>query len=144
MTMSEFMEGRTEKEALLYQELFTEFAADSKQPYHVSVYEADRKDDIYEYQYLIYIPGAGELQDISYHTTQKGFFKTQEYLVLDIWCDESDEEQSVIIYNYEGSAKPADMFLINYNGKEHEIQPDGYAGGPFLPIKTNYPDIIAH
>ena len=138
MTLSEFMEGRTEKDVLLYQEWCDEIASSSEQPYHVSVYEASRADNIHEYQCLIFIPGAGEMQDISYHSTQKGFFKKQEYLVFDIFCHPANGEQTLFIYNYEGTEELPDMFLINYNGEEYEIKPDRYMGEPFFPAESDF------
>jgi len=136
LTVNEFFEGCTEKEAVLYKEYFNEFASNDDQPYHILIYDANRTDNIYQYQYLIYIPGAGEMRDISYHTVEKGVFKTREYMSFNISCDPAETEETLFIYHYEGTEEPPYQFLINYNGEEHEIHPDGHVGEPFLPTEA--------
>ncbi|MBP3569364.1 MAG: zinc ribbon domain-containing protein [Lachnospiraceae bacterium] len=132
LSMDEFMEDKNEAE----QELFTDwFEAHSVplygQPYHIFVYEADTPEDFYKYQYLIYIPGASGYQDVSYDTETKGFFNKKDYLALDITCDETEDEQLIFIFNYEGTIRPPQDFLITYNGSEHEIDPDSSINEPF-------------
>ena len=141
--MTEFLEDRTEVEQELYRDWFDAHKAIvNDQPYHIFVYEANNSDGLYEYQYLIYIPGAGEYQDISYNTETKGFFKKQEYWALDITCDEAPQEQHIFIFDYEGTMKPPKSFLINYNGEEHVIEPDSHANQPFLPDYTKKSEAI--
>ena len=138
ITMSEFLENCTEKEAILYKEQFDEFASDTEQPYHILIYDANRSDNIYEYQYLIYIPGAGEMRDLSYHIEEKGFLKQKKYMKFDISCDPAETDQTLFIYHYEGSEELPYQYLINYNGAEYEIRPDGHADTQFLSLESRY------
>lgn len=139
MTMSEFMSKHTELEAAEYTRWFEENTTRANgQPYHIFEYEGQRYDGIYECQYLIYIPGANGLQDISYDTKTKGFFQKKEYLTFDIVCDEAGGEQILFIFNYDGNVKPPEYFLINYNGEESETRPYSSTGKPFLPINSKY------
>lgn len=132
LSMDEFMEDKTEAEQELYTDWFEAHSAPLYgQPYHIFVYEADTPEDFYEYQYLIYIPGASGYQDVSYDTETKGFFNKKHYLALDITCDETKDEQLIFIFNYEGNVRPPQDFLITYNGSEHEIDPDSSINEPF-------------
>ena len=134
--MSEFLENCTEKEAILYKEYFNEFDSDEKQPYHILIYDANHSDDIYEYQYLIYIPGAGEMQDLSYHTVGRGFLQTRKYMTFNITCTPAENDQTLFLYHYRGSEELPYQYLITYNGEEHEIRPDGHIVTPFFSIES--------
>ena len=141
MTMSEFMADLPEEEQLYYKELFEMHPAEADgQKYSVLSYTGDYQNDIYTYQYLIYIPGAGEPLDISYHDTREGkLFNKANYLNFDILCDKIGGEGAVFIYSYEGTEEPPEFIRINYNGKKIEISPTVSIGAPFLPIKADYP-----
>lgn len=141
MTMSEFMENRQEAEVAMYRDWFETCSSTiNEQPYHIFVYEADTPNGTYEYQYLIYIPGACGYQDFSYDVETKGFFSKQDYMALDIICDEKAKgEQQLFIFTYEGNVKPPQNFLITYNGEEYEIKPNSHTNQQFLPDMTKKP-----
>ncbi len=141
MTFSEFMEDLPEHEQLYYKELFEMHPAEADgQKYSVLSYTGDYQNDIYTYQYLIYIADAGEPLDISYHDTREGkLFNKANYLNFDILCDKLGGEGAVFIYSYEGTEAPPEFIRINYNGKKIEISPNVSIGAPFLPIKADYP-----
>ena len=132
------MENCNEKEVILYQEYFNEFASDSEQPYHILIYDANASNDTYEYQCLIYIPGAGEMRDLSYHIEERGFLNQKKYMKFDISCDPAEADQTLFIYHYKGSEELPYQYLINYNGTEYEIRPDGHVGTQFLPMESRY------
>lgn len=141
LSMTEFLGGKTEDELAMYNDWFeTHASMVNDQPYHVFVSSTDPVNDVYECQYLIYIPGAGEDQDISYNTETKGFFNRQDYWVMDITCKAPAEEQHVFILEYEGTMEPPQNFLITYNGKEHKIEPDSHTNVPFLPEHPMKPE----
>ncbi len=124
LTMDEFMESQPEYQWEHYDYWFDQHSAPvNGQPYHIWEGKSDTSGTLYEYQYLIYIPGASGYQDVSYDTKTKGFFNRKEYLTVDITCDENGEEQLLFIFTYEGNVKPPENFLISYNGEEHEIIP---------------------
>lgn len=142
LSIDEFMEDKTEAEQKLYTSWFEAHSAPQNgQPYHIFVYKADTPEDFYKYQYLIYIPDAGEYQDVSYDTETKGFFNKKDYLALDITCDETEEEPLIFIFNYEGNIKPPQNFLITYNGSEYEIESHSTADQPFYaPFRKSIAD----
>ena len=141
MTMSEFMEGLPEHEQLYYKELFEMHPTEADgQKYSVLSYTGDYHNDVYTYQYLIYIADAGEPLDISYHDTKEGkIFNKANYLNFDILCDKIGGDGAIFIYSYEGTEEPPEFIRINYNGKEIEIIPNVSIGAPFLPVKADYP-----
>ena len=139
MTTGEFLEGLDEKEAALYQEYFNEFSSNTEQPCHLLIYDANRADDIYEYQYLIYIQDAGNPQALSYHIEERGFLNSKKHMTFDISCIPAEAEQTISVYHYEGTEELPYEYLINYNGIEYEIQPDGHVNTPFLHEKSEYP-----
>lgn len=136
MTMDEFLESQSEKE----QELFTDWFETCSSPvndqsYHIYEYEGDVSNGSYQYQYLIYIPGAHGYQDeymeISYDMETRGFFRKQDYWTLDIVCDEQGDEQQIFILEYTGTSQPPESFLITYNGNEQETRSYYTSGTPF-------------
>lgn len=141
MTLSEFMEGLPEHEQLYYKELFETYSTEAEgQKYSVLSYTGDYRNNVYAYQYLIYIAGAGEPLDIGYHDTREGkIFNKVNYLNFDILCDKLGGEGAVFIYSYEGSEEPPEFIRIYYNGNKVQINPNVSIGAPFLPIKTDYP-----
>jgi hypothetical protein len=146
MTLSEFTEDLTEGELLYYKEMFEIHPTTvDNQDYHLFYYDGGYRNDVYEYQYLIYIPNAGEPLNISYHDTREGkLFKKANYLNFDILCDKTGSEGAIFIYSYEGTQEPPEYIRINYNGKEVELTPDVQIGTPFLPTKFDYPVAITH
>lgn len=141
LTMSEFMEDLPEHEHLYYNDLFEMYSTEvDEHKYSVLSYTGDYQNDIYTYQYLIYISGAGEPLDISYHDTREGkIFNKVNYLNFDILCDKIGGEGAIFIYSYEGSEAPPEFIRINYNGEEIELRPNVSVSGPFLPTEANYP-----
>lgn len=141
MTMSEFTEDMTEGDVLYYNELFEIHpTVVNGQEYHLLFHDSGYKNGTYTYQYLIYIPDAGEPLDISYHETREGKpFRKANYLNFDILCDKTGDDGAVFIYSYEGSFAPPEFIRINYNGKEAELTPDVEIGQPFLPMNSGYP-----
>ncbi len=147
VTMSEFMSNCTEAEAANYKKWFDEHAsAVNGQTYHIYTYETEPSDGNYVNQYLIYIPGAIGYHDFSHHIETKGFLIKRDYLVFDFVYDgkyvEEFEDQLLFIFTYEGDITPPERFIINFNGNEHEITPDGYSEQPFLPYKLEKPEEI--
>ncbi len=141
MTMSEFMEGLPEHEQLYYNELFEMHPTEvDGQKYSVLSYNGDYHNDVYTYQYLICIPGAGAPLDVSYHDTREGkFLNKVTYLNFDILCDKIGNAGTIFIYSYEGTSAPPEVIRLNYNGKEIELRPSVSVGDPFLPTETKYP-----
>lgn len=146
MTMSEFMEDLPEQEQLYYNELFEMHPTEvDGQKYQVLFYNGDYQNDVYTYQYLICIPGAGEPLDVSYHNTKEGkFLNKVTCLNFDILCDKIGGDGAVFIYNYEGTYAPPEVIRLNYNGREIELTPHVTVGGPFLPAKSSYPTASAY
>lgn len=141
MTLSEFMEDLPEHEQLYYKDLFATHSTEAEgQKYSVLSYTGDYQNDIYTYQYLIYIAGAGEPLDIGYHDTREGkIFNKVNYLNFDILCDKTGGEGAIFIYSYEGTEASPEFIRINYNGNKIEISPNVSIGAPFLPMKSAYP-----
>ena len=135
LTMSEFMEDLSEKEQLYYNDLFEMHPTEADgQKYQVLFYNGDYQNDIYTYQYLIYIPGAGEPLDISHYDTKEGkFLNKVSCLNFDILCDKIGGEGAIFIYTCEGTYAPPEVIRLHYNGKEVKITPDITVGDPFLP-----------
>ena len=141
MTMSEFIEDLPEHEQLYYNELFEMHSVEADgHKYSVLSYTDGYQNDVTTYQYLIYISGAGEPLDISYHDSKEGkIFNKVSYLTFDILCDKTGGEGAVFIYSYEGTEAPPEFIRINYNGQEIELTPNISIGEPFLPRKSKYP-----
>lgn len=141
MTLSEFMDGLPEHEQLYYKELFEMHPTEAGgQKYSVLSYHGDYQNDVYTYQYLIYITDAGEPLNIGYHNTKEGkVFHKVNYLNFDILCDKLGGEGAVFIYSYEGTEAPPEFIRINYNGQTVKISPTVSIGAPFLPGKSDYP-----
>ena len=146
MTINEFMENLPEHEQLYYNELFERSSAEADgQKYSVLSYNGNYQNDIYTYQYLICIPGAGEPLDVSSYDTKEGkFLNKVTCLNFDILCDKMGGDGSVFIYDYEGSYAPPEFIKIHYNGKEVTLTPDVSIGAPFLPNEMKKPDATAY
>lgn len=145
MTMSEFMDDMPEHEQLYYKDLFETHSTEADgQKYSVLSYTGDYQNDVYTYQYLIYISGAGEPLDIDHHNTREGkVFNKINYLNFDILCDKIGGEGAIFIYSYEGTSAPPEFIRINYNGKKIEISPNVSIGAPFLPTEAKFPSVSA-
>ena len=141
MTFSEFMEDLPEHEQLYYKELFEMHPTEAEgQKYSLLSHTGDYRNDVYTYQYLIYIADAGEPLDISYHDTREGkLFNKANYLNFDILCDKTGGDGAIFIYSYEGTEEPPELIRINYNGNKAQLNPTVSIGTPFLPIKADYP-----
>jgi len=146
MTLNEFMEDLPEHEQLYYQELFEMHPTEvDGQKYSVLSYIGDYQNDIYTYQYLIYIPGAGEPLDISCHDTKEGkFLNKVTCLNFNILCDKIGGDGTVFIYNCEGTYAPPEYIRINYNGQEVKLTPNISVGAPFLPDAMQKPRTSAY
>ena len=134
-TVESFLEIQSEPMQQLYTDLFASVSSSSDQPL-VLLYESNTGPDNYEYQYLIYIPGATSYDTFSHNIETKGFFTKTEYWAFDITGNHSGEVQTLFVFEYHGPTEPPKDFIITYNNKEYDLTPSIRADAPFYDIST--------
>ena len=134
-TVESFLESQSEPMQQIYTDWFADVPSSSDHPL-VLVYEMKALPDDYEYQYLIYIPGATGYDTFSHSIETKGFFNKTEYWDFDITGDHSNKEQTLFVFEYHGSTQPPQEFLITYNSEEYVLTPAINVDEPFYDIST--------
>lgn len=134
-TVESFLEVQSEPMQQKYTDLFDSASPSSDQPL-ILVYEVNAGPDQYEYQYLIYIPGATGYDTFSHGIETKGLFNKKEYWDFDITDDSSGTEQRIFIFEYHGTTEPPQDFMITYNDREYVLTPSISSDAPFYDIST--------
>lgn len=117
LSMDEFLADLPTEKQEQYAFLFNKYDSSTDDSFYLFQYETFHGEEN-EFQYIIYLPGATGAVESSIDIETEGFLRKKNYLELELFNIEKNEEQQVFLFTYRGSVRP-EYLELNYNGREY-------------------------